>query len=108
MDTDQDDCELCDGCGEIEAHDKRGERQTVPCPTCVSRELRADIDELRKDKVRLDWLETQVVNVRTPLVYGSRNLFWASGDEDGEPLLRITIDNFMDAEKPTLPTKERA
>lgn len=36
-----DDCELCDGCGEIEAHDKHGKDVTVPCPTCVSEELRS-------------------------------------------------------------------
>lgn len=39
------------------------------------------------DKARLDWLETKVVNVREPLLYGSRDLFWSSpeGDEETPP-----------------------
>lgn len=36
-----DDCDLCEGCGEIEATNKRGDRVTVACPDCVSRELRS-------------------------------------------------------------------
>lgn len=40
-------CDLCDGCGEVEAHDAKGERVTVPCPSCVSRELNAEIDRLK-------------------------------------------------------------
>lgn len=32
----------------------------------------------------LRWLETKTVNVRTPLVHGSRDIFWApSEDNDG-------------------------
>ncbi len=38
---------------------------------------------MASDKERLDWLECMAVNVRLPLVYGSRDLWWAS-PEDGE------------------------
>ncbi len=31
----------------------------------------------REDSQLIDWLETMVVNVREPLLYGSRDLFWA-------------------------------
>ena len=51
------------------------------------------------DTRRLDWLASMTVNVRVPLRYGSRNLFWASpDDEDGhfEPSdLREKIDKHM-------------
>jgi hypothetical protein len=43
-----DSCPTCLGCGEIEAevgHDYQ--RETLPCPTCVSRELREEITRLR-------------------------------------------------------------
>jgi hypothetical protein len=37
------------------------------------------------DAGRLDWLETMTVNVREPLRYGSRDMFWATpADDDGE------------------------
>ncbi|WP_322068963.1 hypothetical protein [Paraburkholderia bannensis] len=34
------------------------------------------------DRERMDWLSSQVVNVRVPLPYGSRDLFWASPTDD--------------------------
>lgn len=34
------------------------------------------------DTERLDWLCEHVVNVRLPLVYGSRDMFWASPTDD--------------------------
>lgn len=38
-----------------------------------------------QDAALLDWLETMTVNVRTPLRYGSHDLFWATPEErDGE------------------------
>ncbi len=50
-----------------------------------------------RDTARMDWLEAQVVNVRAPLRYGSRDLFWASPEEvdggpDGPSDLRARID----------------
>lgn len=51
------------------------------------------------DTERLDWLEDQHVEVRTPLVYGSRALFHASskdGDGSEEPSdIRAQIDGEM-------------
>jgi hypothetical protein len=50
-----------------------------------------------EDTRRLDWLESKTVNVRTPLRYGSRNLFWAGpSDDDGVSIksdLRERIDD---------------
>ena len=37
-----DDCYLCDGCGEIETTDRETNRVTVPCPECISREIAAE------------------------------------------------------------------
>ena len=56
------------------------------------------------DTARMDWLETQVVNVRAPLRYGSRDLFWASPEEvdggpDGPSDLRARIDAAQAAAK---------
>jgi hypothetical protein len=44
----------------------------------------AEVARLRSDKARLDWLETMVVNVRSKLVYGSADVFWASPDDSFE------------------------
>jgi hypothetical protein len=59
-----------------------------------------------RDTARMDWLEAQVVNVRAPLRYGSRDLFWASPEEvDGGPDrpsdLRARIDAAQAAAKGT-------
>lgn len=70
------DCELCDGCGEIETQTKDGKHWTVPCPTCVSRELRAEI-------VRLTEL--------AGLAADGADLAPAAGVEGGKPL-RVTLD----------------
>ncbi|SOE37597.1 hypothetical protein [Delftia acidovorans] len=56
------------------------------------------------DTARMDWLEKQVVNVRAPLRYGSRDLFWASPEEvdggpDGPSDLRARIDAAQAAAK---------
>lgn len=52
------------------------------------------------DTARLDWLETMTVNVRTPLLYGSHDLFWANPDDSfegqiGPSDIRAQIDNAM-------------
>ena len=57
-----------------------------------------------RDTARMDWLEAQVVNVRAPLRYGSRDLFWASPEEvdggpDGPSDLRARIDAAQAAAK---------
>lgn len=45
----------------------------------------ARIQQGPSDGEMLDWLERHAVNVRVPLVYGSKDLFWATPDEcDGE------------------------
>lgn len=53
------------------------------------------------DAGRLDWLENMCVNVRVPLRYGSRDLFWASPeDDDGESKpssIRAQIDAALSA-----------
>jgi hypothetical protein len=56
------------------------------------------------DTARMDWLEKQVVNVRAPLRYGSRDMFWASPEEvdggpDGPSDLRARIDAAQAAAK---------
>lgn len=59
----------------------------------------------QRDTARLDWLERKTVNVRDPLLYGSRNVFWANpgdernGEKEGAPSdLRKQIDEAMKAE----------
>jgi hypothetical protein len=56
-----------------------------------------------KDSDRMDWLCERVINVRDPLPYGSRDMFWASPtDDDGghEPSnLRAQIDAASAGEK---------
>lgn len=57
-----------------------------------------------RDTARMNWLEAQVVNVRAPLRYGSRDLFWASPEEvdggpDGPSDLRARIDAAQAAAK---------
>ena len=50
------------------------------------------------DTERLDWLETMTVNVRHPLRYGSRNLFWSSPEDmDGGPSGPSDIRKQIDA-----------
>lgn len=46
---DPDDCPLCLGRGEIQAVNlgEDGHSETVPCPECMSREHRAEMEELR-------------------------------------------------------------
>jgi len=52
--------------------------------------------EQARDAARLDWLEKMTVNVRIPLRYGSRDLFWTSPDDDdsdvGPSDIRAKID----------------
>lgn len=63
------------------------------------------------DTARLDWLERHVVNVRIPLRYGSRDLFWANPpDEDeapGLPTLREQIDAALAQPAPSSDGGER-
>lgn len=40
------------------------------------------ITDAARDAKRLDWLCEYVVNVRMPLVYGSKDMFWASPVDD--------------------------
>lgn len=52
--------------------------------------------EMERDKARLDKLSLLVVNVRKPLVHGSRDLFWATpvdveGGDDEPSDLRAKI-----------------
>lgn len=69
--------------------------------------FRADISSAvpdgGKDSERMDWLCERVINVRDPLPYGSRDMFWASPtDDDGghEPSdLRAKIDAAIAKEK---------
>lgn len=51
------------------------------------------------DKRRMDWLVSQDVDVRTPLVYGSRKLFAAQavGDLDADDAYRTTLRDQIDA-----------
>jgi hypothetical protein len=56
----------------------------------------ARLAEAERDIQRLNWLETMTVNVRTPLVYGSRDLFWSTPDDPegglGVSNIRAAID----------------
>lgn len=54
-DLEGDDCPLCDGCGEVEAASLQ-DVGCVPCPDCVSRELRGKIMELERDARRYRYL----------------------------------------------------
>ena len=52
------------------------------------------------DKERLDWLELYLVEVRNPLVYGSRHMFYAvpeqeEGEEESPSDLRDQIDQHI-------------
>ena len=63
---------------------------------------------LRSDKARLDWLEEQVVEVRTPLVHGSRGNFFANPDdsregETGPSNLRAQVDAAIAPSAPRSP-----
>ncbi len=63
------------------------------------------------DTRRMDWLVSKTVNVREPLVYGSRDLFWSQTisddwEEKHKTTLREQIDAAMDAEKPAAPEQE--
>lgn len=52
-----------------------------------------------RDTKRLDWLTAMVVNVRRGARYGSRDLFWSSPGEEGEPSdLRAQIDERLSRE----------
>lgn len=57
------------------------------------------------DTRRMDWLVSKTVNVREPLVYGSRDLFWSQSITDGyedyhATKLREQIDEAMLAAAP--------
>jgi len=61
------------------------------------------VEEAERDTARLNWLENMTVNVRVPLVYGSRDLFWATpGEEKGEISdLRAKVDKHAAFQKDT-------
>lgn len=80
------------------------EKIGAPWPSPVAAPAAPAVDA--SDTERMDWLETQVVNVRAPLRYGSRDLFWASPEEvdggpDGPSDLRARIDAAQAAAKGT-------
>jgi len=63
-------------------------------------ELRAQAEAMRKERAddtrRLDWLEQRVVEVRVPLMHGSRLMFAADAeDADGPSDLRFLVDAAM-------------
>lgn len=64
--------------------------------TAALSELRAEVERLKADAGRLDWLNNQYVVVRIPLRYGSKECFQGSPtDGDGEIFLwdiRTAID----------------
>jgi len=68
--------------------------------------------DLLADVRRMDWLEEHVVNVRDKLLYGSRDMFWASpeGDEEateyGPSDIRARIDAAL-APTPPLTAEEK-
>lgn len=71
----------------------------------VSRDLGQAVGgpEDATDTRRLDWLELRDVEVRNPLVYGSRHMFFATPDdsfegEEGLSEIRAQIDAAMKAE----------
>lgn len=68
--------------------------------------LQADLAKAREDTARMDWLEYRTVNVREPLVHGSRNLFWTNIDtsfegEEGPSDIRAKIDAALNGERET-------
>ncbi len=78
--------------------------QSVPAPTLIpTKDARWPFAEAA-DTLRLDWLEKMVVNVRDPLRYGSRDLFWSSPpddeDERGPSDIRAEIDKHRNAKPP--------
>ena len=67
--------------------------------------------KLPDDTRRMDWLVSKTVNVREPLVYGSRDMFWSQTisddwEEEHKTALREQIDAAMLAEKPAAPEQE--
>ncbi len=66
-------------------------------------QLKQALSDAKKDTERLDWLETQVVNVRTPLIHGSLEGFWSRPEdlngEDGPSNIRQAIDFAIEQQK---------
>lgn len=58
--------------------------------------LLARLAELESDRARLDWLERKTVNVRVPLVHGTRTLFWSSPDDDEDENAKSNIREAID------------
>jgi len=64
--------------------------------------------QLPDDTKRMDWLVSKTVNVREPLVYGSRSLFWSQTisddwEEEHKTTLREQIDAAIAGEQPAAP-----
>src|SRR3972149_10610361 len=64
--------------------------------------LASALERSLEDSARMDWLATKTVNVRSPLVHGSRDMFWASpGNHEDEHAddcpsdIRARIDSFL-------------
>jgi hypothetical protein len=87
----------------IENAKLRGDAYDVGYMSAMVTEARALLADGGKDSERMDWLCERVINVRDPLPYGSRDMFWSSPtDDDGghEPSnLRAQIDAAIAKEK---------
>jgi hypothetical protein len=83
------------------ADDIRSADKWAPVIAHITPLIEARVAGARKDAERLDWLEGMTVNVRVPLRYGSKDLFWATPDDHGdynEPSnIRAQIDAAMSA-----------
>lgn len=90
--TDQE-CFVCDGSGKVDGDPAPLSQQAAKPEAAQS--------DMARDAERLNWLETMVVNVRAPMFYGSRNLFWATPENDdptypaGPSDIRAQIDAAM-------------
>jgi len=68
---------------------------------CANQAKRADANHkaprATNDRERMDWLCSQTVNVRVPLPYGSRDLFWVSPTEDDSGFTPSDLRAHIDA-----------
>ncbi len=59
-----DNCELCGGCGEIEAEYPDGQRDVVGCPFCMSKQLNACIADLNRINAQyIDTIASQAARI---------------------------------------------
>jgi hypothetical protein len=57
--------------------------------------LRAELDELRKDKARLDWLTKNPTRTDMDFGNGPRGVAWSLAVDSSAPSLRAVIDSLM-------------